>query len=334
LTSAPVISLCMIVKNEEQRLEHCLAAARPFVDEIVIADTGSNDRTIEIARSFSNQLLQFAWCSDFSAARNFAIDHASGNWILVLDADEELDEPSRAAMRPLLAGTPADGLICTVRNIQPTGSLVSYIDSTSTRLFRNHPDYRYQGAIHEQIQPGILDGGGQLASCELVVVHDGYTKKEAQGGQSRARRNLELLLNAVAQAPQDAYLAYQVGVTYKAMGSDPQAQDWLNKALQLEHLSLGAQTLTDLYLKLAQLALGRNDYNLAVQYARASLRFDPTNTFSRYVLALGYFYQRDTRRAFREFNQLRSDPRLDPASLSDIDQVMRYCRETIAKKGI
>jgi tetratricopeptide (TPR) repeat protein len=333
LAHIPQISLCMIVRNEEQHLETCLSAARSWVDQIVIVDTGSNDRTVEIARSFAAQVFEFNWCNDFSAARNYSIEQAWGEWILVLDADEVLDEPSTQLLRPLVLNPDGDGMLVTQRNFQPAGSLVSYIDLQITRLFRNQPAYRYQGAIHEQIQPAILSSGGKLAQSPLVVLHSGYAQKSAQGGQSRANRNLEILLNALAQHPEDAYLTYQAGVTYKALGNTRQAEEWLRKAARMDCSELGAQAVSDLYMKLAQLALGRNEHIAAVRTARTSLEYDPANTIARYVLALSSFYLGEIQPAYQAFSQLCQDPHLDPGSLGEIQQVMRFCQATLTNKN-
>ncbi len=87
----PTLSLCMIVKNEEKHLARCLSSVKDVADEIVIVDTGSTDKTIEIAESFSAKIFHFDWVNDFSAARNFALSKCTGDWILYLDADEELN---------------------------------------------------------------------------------------------------------------------------------------------------------------------------------------------------------------------------------------------------
>src|SRR4051812_21252890 len=93
------LSLCMIVKNEAAHLDRCLDSIRPLVDEIVIADTGSTDATLDIARRRADRVVAFPWCDDFSAARNFVIDHAHGDWILSLDADETIAVRDHARIR-------------------------------------------------------------------------------------------------------------------------------------------------------------------------------------------------------------------------------------------
>ena len=96
------INLVMIVKNEERSLRKCLESAKPIVDEIIIADTGSNDRSLEIAREMGAQVFEFSWVNDFSAARNFALSHSDADWNLVLDADEYLRPASRKQLEKIL----------------------------------------------------------------------------------------------------------------------------------------------------------------------------------------------------------------------------------------
>ena len=92
------ITVCLIVKNEEQFLAQCLKSVRGFAAQIVVVDTGSTDRTVEIAREFGAEIYSFAWCDDFAAARNAALEHATGDWILMLDADEELPAAQHATL--------------------------------------------------------------------------------------------------------------------------------------------------------------------------------------------------------------------------------------------
>ena len=100
---SPRISLCMIARDEAAQLPRCLASVRGAVDEVVLVDTGSRDRTREIAREHGARVESFAWCDDFAAARNASLARASGDWVLVLDADEELPEATRAGLRAALA---------------------------------------------------------------------------------------------------------------------------------------------------------------------------------------------------------------------------------------
>src|SRR5205823_151903 len=130
-------------------LGRCLESVRGLVDEIVVVDTGSTDRTVEIAERHGAKVVHFPWSDDFAAARNESLRHATRSWILVLDADETLDPESHAEIRRLIQ---LDAPLCyLVRRFdyQDEEGTASIYEQTLTRLFPNHPELRYRGRIHE-----------------------------------------------------------------------------------------------------------------------------------------------------------------------------------------
>ncbi len=96
------VSVCMIAKNEDNHIEECLKRLRPCKFEVVVVDTGSVDRTIEIAQKYTDKVFHFSWCDDFSAARNFSIQQASNDWVLVIDCDEYLENVNLAELEESL----------------------------------------------------------------------------------------------------------------------------------------------------------------------------------------------------------------------------------------
>ena len=318
------VSLCMIVKNEAPHLERCLLSVAGVVDELVVVDTGSTDRTVEIAAAHQARLFHFAWRDDFSLARNFSLDQARGEWILHLDADEELETDTRARLRPLLAETRADGLLMTQRNFTAGSDLVRYDDLRITRLFRNRPEFRYEQAIHEQIRPSIDRHGGRVAPSDLVIWHYGYVTQTAQGQQSRARRNLELLEMELAAKPGDAYLHYQVGVTHKSLGHSDLAESHLRQALALDIRALGDEISDNAYMKLAQLTYAAGRHGDAVKYADASLSINPNNTISLYLSALIAVSNGDIKKARGYFARVKQQPDLTEDSQKDIDYLLSH----------
>jgi hypothetical protein len=226
------LSLCLIAKNEAAHLPRCLASVRGLVDEMVVVDTGSTDATPNIAAGFGARVFAFPWCDDFAAARNFGLDQARGEWLLVLDADEALDPVTAPGLQPLLE-TASAAVEVWVRNFQPPDG-VAYTDARSVRLFRNRPEFRYQGRIHEQIVPALRRAGGRLAPSDLVICHYGYVRATVQGQASRLERNLRLLENAVAAEPADAYLCAKLGLTCVVNGQAHLAARHLRRALDLK----------------------------------------------------------------------------------------------------
>jgi glycosyltransferase involved in cell wall biosynthesis len=331
MPGTPKISFCMIVRNEEDCLERCLKSVSSVVDEIIIIDTGSTDRTKEIALAFTSLYYVCPWQDSFSLARNESIKHATGDWILTLDADEILEETPNCKIGCLVSETEADAFTLIIKNVQPSGSLVAFTPSRITRLFRNRPDFRYEGAIHEQIRPSITANGGRIEDCDLSIIHDGYAKKIVQGSELRVQRNLKILEQELHQSPDDPYLLYQLGVTYKAMGKAEDALECLQKTLHLPYQNLGKETLNDLFMKLGQLELEKENFPLAANYAKSSLKYDPHNSHSQYVLALSQLYQGNIRDAYEGFKKIRRNPNLEPSGIADLDQVIRFCARSIAK---
>ena len=139
LPDKPRLSVCMIVRNEEKLLPRCLTSVHDVADELIIMDTGSEDNTMSIARSFGANVYEFEWCDDFSAARNEAIKYATGEWILQIDADEEL-LPESAKLLKQRAKNPWSLVYMICIDNGPT-----YADRffKSARLFRNHPKILY-----------------------------------------------------------------------------------------------------------------------------------------------------------------------------------------------
>jgi tetratricopeptide (TPR) repeat protein len=204
------ISLCMIVRNEEAKLARALASAAPWVGEMVVVDTGSTDQTVAIAESFGAKVVHFTWCDDFSAARNVALEAATGAWALVLDADEVLDvvdadEFTRAVAQDVIAGF---SFRC--HNHMDDGTVAI---GTVFRLFRRDlPGMRYRGQLHEQVA-AVADG--QMATAALaccVIQHDGYTS-EAVAQHDKTARNIALAEALVASRPDDPFAWFSLGLS-------------------------------------------------------------------------------------------------------------------------
>ena len=195
------LALVMIVRDEARSLERCIESARAWVDEIVVVDTGSTDATPEIARRLGARVGSFAWCDDFSAARNAALALAEAPWRLVLDADEWITAgaDSLAALR----GVAPEflGQISVASAFDDGQGGVGHAPSWLPRLLPR--GVRYAGRIHEQ--PNSLLPRRRL---DLVVAHDGYLDAHKA---KKAGRNERLLTLALGDTPDDAYLHYQLG---------------------------------------------------------------------------------------------------------------------------
>jgi glycosyltransferase involved in cell wall biosynthesis len=212
------LSLCMIVRDEEQMLPRCLEAVAAVVDEIVVVDTGSTDATIEIARSFGARVLERAWEGSFARARNVSFDAAGGDWLMYLDADELLVREDAALLRSLTGRTWREAFYLSETNHtgDPQDGIV--VAHNALRVFRNRPEYRFEGRLHEQIAhrlPAYLPE--RIEATNVRVEHYGYVGV-VRAAREKSRRNLELLRLQQAESKPTPFLHYNLGCEYAAAG--------------------------------------------------------------------------------------------------------------------
>jgi len=215
------LSLVMIARNEARCIQRCLSSVRAHVDAMFVLDTGSTDGTPELARQAGARVAPFAWCDDFSAARNAALEQADADWALVLDADEWITEGG-AALQALRAQTPTYIGVLRVDNLY--GADAAQASRSASWLSRVLPrGARYQGRIHEQ--PGAQWPRRRL---DVVVQHDGYLEAAMRGKQGR---NEALLRQALSEQPDDVYLHYQLGKDHELRAGFASAWPHYQRAL-------------------------------------------------------------------------------------------------------
>ena len=250
--SGAFLSAVMIVKDEESVLEDCLTSIESVVDEIVIADTGSTDRSREIAMAHGARLIEFPWRNDFAAARNAALAEARGQWILYIDADERLAPADKAEAR---AALDHPGLIAA----RPWFRIkTGYTLCREFRLFRNDPRIRFRGAIHEKVSIDILrlaeEDGFEIGEPDLLLEHIGYDGPQ----EHKHRRNLPMLRAELARRPDDVYNWHHLGRILEATGDEPGAYEaWSNAVAVARRRGGPAGAVALAYLDLLRLECAR-----------------------------------------------------------------------------
>ena len=200
----------MIVKDEEANLPDCLASTADLVDEIIVVDTGSTDRTKEVAASFGAKVFDFPWCDSFAEARNESLKHAAADWVFWPDADDRLDEDNRRKLKTLLAGLPDADAAYLLRQWSVPDAVsgaVAVVDQA--KLFRLRPDVRFEYRVHEQILPAVLRRGGAVIPTNIVFRHFGYHNPALK--KRKLERNLRLLRLQDAETPDDPFTLYNLG---------------------------------------------------------------------------------------------------------------------------
>ncbi len=229
-----ILSVCLIVKNEEALLADCLASIDDVADQLIVLDTGSTDRTLEIAQSFDAEIHHFTWCNDFSAARNESIKYATGDWILWIDADERLTPESIPPLRKLLKPEPKPVIYkIRIKNLKEDGK--SFTLSNAHRLFTNYRKIQFSGKIHEQVSPSAKQVGAVERDCNIQLDHLGYSFTGEQK-LSKQTRNRTILEDEARTHPQSAYAHLTLAHNYKEAGELEKAEQHYQEAIALKQL--------------------------------------------------------------------------------------------------
>jgi tetratricopeptide (TPR) repeat protein len=206
------ISLCMIVKDEERFLADALRSVAGAVDEVCVVDTGSTDRSREIARAHGARVLDVPWQDDFAAARNAALKMATRPWIFVLDADERLDPGSRSALAAIGTTRPnGRGKWISCRNLTDDCKGSGAMSNALVRVFPNDPHIRYRNAIHEFVARDGADAGLPADRTTIAIVHHGYLSTVV-AERAKGERNLRLSRSAAERQPDDPFHQYNLGM--------------------------------------------------------------------------------------------------------------------------
>jgi tetratricopeptide (TPR) repeat protein len=337
-SQSPRVSLCMIVRDEERNLADCLTPVAELFDEIVIVDTGSRDRTKDIARQFTLDVHDFEWCDNFSAARNEGLKHATGDWIFWLDADDRIRPEHLPELRRLIACELTDWPRVFLMNVLLLGSRASDEPGLTThpRLFRRGDKVRWKGRVHEQLQ---LD---YSTPCEHIfssvqIEHIGY--QDATRDEARTQRNLPLMRLDLQDDPNNPNTLLQLG--YALSDRDPaEARRHLQRLVGLERGR--GDILQPAYCLLTEIALNGGEIQEAIGYVSRGLELFPDDPRLLYQWALVQFAVQDyaeaaslLERAIRqpparrvEYGTARNvQSKIAPRMLASIRRLQQHFRE-------
>ncbi|MFA9381235.1 MAG: glycosyltransferase [Acetanaerobacterium sp.] len=225
------LSVCMIVRDEEEFLDRCLASVKDIAYEIVVADTGSTDDSIAIAKKYGAQVYPIKWQGSFSRARNYVMSKATGDWLLLLDADEVLDSRDTDRLMEYLQTTETDGSHFTLLNYIGSRESGLYTMHNALRLLRGNGLYRFKGAIHEQItrKDGQRIPPGTFENSPIRLHHYGYLDDVVRRKQKR-QRNLPLLLQELEREPDNPFFLFNLANDYLACADHEKALEAFDKA--------------------------------------------------------------------------------------------------------
>jgi len=290
-------SLCMIVKNEEAQLARCLKSVQPVVDEMIIVDTGSTDRTKDIAKVFGAKLYDFKWTDDFSEARNYCISKAKGRWIFILDADEVISTLDYKQFQTIVKRTSAKSVAYqfTTRNYNFATNLIGwhangekYINenagqgwtgSDKVRLFPNQPGIRFKYPVHELVAPTLKRSGVEVRKCAIPVHHYGRLNK----GESdrKGETYYQIGRKKVDEMADSEAALCELAIQAEALGKHEESIELWERLITIHpEMPIAFVNMATAYMYLGE-------YEKAVAFAEKALKIAPDMKEAHYNYAFG-----------------------------------------------
>ncbi|MEE9606049.1 MAG: glycosyltransferase, partial [Candidatus Scalindua sp.] len=277
------ISLSMIVRNEEENLARCLNSVKDVVDEMIIVDTGSTDRTVEIAKSFGAKVFNHPWEGSFSKARNYSLKYATSEWILILDADEELDKNDAPKLKEIVKNNDLSAISFVVKNKFMNSTQESY--AARIYLFKNFNGTYYEGIVHNTIK---CYGINHLDSS-LIITHHGYNLSDDKM-EEKFMRTTTLLKEQIKTDPHNPVPHMYLGVSYLGKSMYDEAIAESKKALELAKKK--KFTLRDFlvsYYVISAAYLKKGNSKESEKYALKSIEIDDQFIDGFCILSLIYY---------------------------------------------
>ncbi|WP_456432905.1 tetratricopeptide repeat-containing glycosyltransferase family 2 protein, partial [Thermosulfuriphilus sp.] len=284
----PKVSLCMIVKDEEENLPRCLESVKNVVDEIVIVDTGSTDRTPQIAQEYGAKVYFHPWQNNFSLHRNQSISYATGDWILIMDADEELDPISAKNFRKVMASIPPQVRCLRLTVVDKNRNGEPRMAMKSLRMFVNDGSFRYEGFVHNQ-----LIGEGPAAEVDLTIYHYGYDLDEA-GLEKKFQRTAGLLHKQLEEDPENLFTLFNLVNIYNMCRRPAGATEYGERLIELlEKTGNFPPVYINAFYATAAAYLNIRNLKRAKEIALKGLSLDPNYVDSLWILTYVSFMEKN-----------------------------------------
>ena len=323
----PGVSLCMIVKDEEANLARCLASVKPIVDEMVVVDTGSKDRTRDIAEFFGARVYEFEWSNDFAAARNFSISKAKGDWILIMDADEVISSQDYDHLRKITAKKSEKPVAYSVatRNYCYEANTIGWspndghyvqeeagfgwLSSEKVRLFSNRKKIKFEGAVHEMVDPVLKRIGIKIKKSVIPVHHYGRLNTDLLN--KKRRIYYEIGQKKLAENGSSIGAVRELAIQATALEKNSEAIKLWKKFLSMKPDS---RSVPEAYVNMGSAYIRMKDYEKALTSAQKAVEFRPEMKEAQYNLGMAELYNGNADAAVMTLKRLiKNYPNFPPA---------------------
>jgi tetratricopeptide (TPR) repeat protein len=321
------VSLCMIVKDEEANLARCLASVKPIVDEMVVVDTGSNDRTRDISEFFGARVYEFEWSNDFAAARNFSISKAKGDWILIMDADEVISPMDYDHFRKLTVKKSQEPVAYSIatRNYCYEANTIGWypndghyvqeeagfgwLSSEKVRLFSNRKKIKFEGAVHEMVDPVLKRIGIKIKKSVIPVHHYGRLNTDLLN--KKRRIYYEIGQKKLAENGSSIAAVRELAIQATALEKNSEAIKLWKKFLSMKPDS---RSVPEAYVNMGSAYIRMKDYEKALTSAQKAVEFWPEMKEAQYNLGMAELYNGNADAAVMTLKRLiKNYPNFPPA---------------------
>lgn len=291
------ISLCMITRNEEKWLEQCLNSVKEIADEMIIVDTGSTDKTKEIAKEFNAKIVDFKWVDDFSAARNESLKHATKDWILVLDADEVIEKKDLEKIKNEIENAGDfvgfsleqrsylnnyfEGAVKNSSGFELVKNHPFYIPHFLVRLFKNNLGLYFKHKVHELVEDSIMEKGLKYKKNDVILHHFGSLKDEKLI-KSKTEEYSKIIMGQLEEEPESARYNYQAARMFLGRNDFSNALKYFENAAKID------PCYKLVFSEIAKIYMHMNDKNRAIEYFRKNMKNNPDNPSPPNNLAVVY----------------------------------------------
>lgn len=278
-----LLSICMMVKDEEKNIRRCLDAMKPLIEkssvELIVVDTGSSDETAAIAREYTDKVYFHMWNNHFSDMRNISISYARGEFVFIMDADEVLQDPQLVYDIVLENRQYANTLTCKIKNLNAYGGFTII---QQERIFRNDGSFRYDGAVHNQPRYKA-----PVVNSRIYIEHYGYMFNDKELREKKFQRTGGILKAELKREPNNAYYRYQLAKIYSAHGDMGESLEEIRKAYRLisDRHDLKKEAVF-IYGAYTLISLQNNEFEEAIQICNEGIELQPEFLDFHYILAV------------------------------------------------
>ncbi|WP_256311246.1 glycosyltransferase family 2 protein [Tissierella carlieri] len=295
----------MMVKNEEKNLERCLDSLKVFLDdplvELIIIDTGSTDKTVDIAKKYTSKLYFHEWNNNFSEMRNISISYATGKWLFLIDGDECLEDPIKTFK--LLIENDLENYNTIQFNIKSYLNMSedsNYSVLPQPRVFRNDGTFRYEGTVHNQpiFKAPILD-------TDVIVEHYGYISTDNELMERKFQRTATILKEELKKNPNNPYYQYQLAASYSMYGDSKKTLEEIRKAYKIIEKSSKKEKRLHIYMygTYVRTAFTNNEFNETISICKEGIELQPEHLDLYFVLANAFLVTGERTKAIQNFNK-------------------------------